>query len=99
MTALRPVHASRRPALVLLVLALLLFAARGALHDHDAQPLPGEGLCAICVYGGSSPGAVANLQPPQVVRFRHLPPYSSAYRSVTAPARAITRIRGPPSLV
>ncbi len=81
--------------MLLVVVALLNFATAAAQHDH--QGAGAEGLCAICVYGSSSGGALSTL-PSQQPQFQPgakptvQPPPPAILR-----ARVTTAIRGPPS--
>ena len=82
--------------LVLLLAALVNYAAAASAHDHDAASLPGHGLCAICVYvGGSLAGTPApNLLP--VAPAWHTHPEAAHPRPLLPPFLSCCSIRGPP---
>ena len=82
---------------LLLIAALLDYAAVATAHDHDAPRISGDGLCAICIHGGASLGGVVALPSPLVQAPRHASPAGPVYHSIAAVAAAQTRIRGPPS--
>jgi hypothetical protein len=83
--------------LLLLVAALLNYAAAASAHDHaGSTPPPGEGLCAICVYAG---GSLAGAPSPRVLPAMpcwHVAPEASRQQSFVPPFLATCSIRGPP---
>jgi hypothetical protein len=90
----RPV---RLLAFLLLIAALLGFAARAAAHDHAGTAQAGDTLCALCVYGGASLGGTPATAAPPIVPCHHARP--AALPSPVSPAlqHRLARIRAPPA--
>lgn len=86
----------RLVAVLLLAAALLGFAARAASHEHLAAPAAGDGLCAICVYGGSSLGGAPAAHAQACLPFQPPRPCAGGCAALPDASPLVARIRGPP---
>ena len=82
--------------LLLLLAALVNYAAAASAHDHDTTALSGDGLCAICVYAGGSLGGAPAPNAVPVTPAWHAQPETATGRAFFPPFRSSCSIRGPP---
>lgn len=81
---------------LLVALALLCHGVSALAHDHDAPPGGQHTLCAVCVYGSDSGGALNSRPSPTVALLPRVSLVADVPIAIPSSAPNTVAIRGPP---